>query len=869
MMKRKLKLLFILAIFCIGFFVRSNAQTNLALSATASTSFVSGWESLAGVNNGITPSNSGDRNGGIYGNWNNPNKIEWIEYDWPQEFKFSSTEVYWFTDNGGILIPTIAYIEYWDGTSWVNAGDIGVAKDKFNVLTLPDIVTSKLRISMLNPDQSTGIIEWKAIGRENLPNTDWTGGPYTLDGISQSVSVSTGILSTATDFAVSAWVKQDTLVNGSRIFDFGKSGDKYMYLTGKGTNNNVQFAITTAGSAGEQYIDGSANKPLSVGIWQHIVIVKSGNTGVIYLNGIEIGRNSALALGLADLGGLTSNFIGKSQKNDLFFGGQITEFNVFVSALTSMQVNNLIKIKKPSNPKPANAWFIVSNSSDKRLSWDVGNYQTASNVYIGTSLDNVTNSTSPTVSGLDSKINSIDIPVALTEGQIYYWRVDEVNGTEVRKGDIWKFKYMSPNIKVFLMGGQSNMTGFTPLSEITADLKHEYPEAIIWVDGQAPTGLERKWMNLTAGFGHSTTVFGPELGFGPEIAKDLPNENIALLKCSWGGTNLVFDWRPPSSGKATGDLYKKFIKSVHDGIAAMPAGLKPEIAGMLWMQGEYDANNTKQAAVEYESNLTNLINDLRAEFKVPHMPFIIAQISEASAWAAFGSTIRQAQLNVSKNVPYTSMVITSDYGFTDGLHYNGPGEISLGKRFATSYSNIMESKKGLKVQYFDTNELINPKSEKIDSLIDFNWGNTTPDPSISGDNYSVRWSGFIQSKTTDVVKFYIETGNGVRLKVDNITLADNWNNNTKNSFSGDIVMKAGVYYPIEIEFVKNSVDASLKLEWSSKGTTKSMIPSTALFQNPLFSLDKTGWTIKSVDNQTNSTQTGGAVGVLDRSSFPA
>jgi hypothetical protein len=848
--------------FLMNLYTPIGAQSNLALTASVSTSFVSGWESLDAVKDGATPLNSSDRTEGVYGNWSSPNIIQWVQYEWPMEYKLSSTEVYWFTDNGGILIPTVAYIEYWDGTSWINAGDIGVEKDEFNVLELPDIITNKVRISMSNPDQSTGIIEWRVLGGLNLPMTEWNGGPFTFDGISQYETIHTGILNSATDFSISTWVLINTLEEDSRIFDFGSSADKHIYLTGKGNKNNLQFVITNNGDIGEQYLDGPENEPLPIGSWHHVAIVKNSDTWILYLNGAEIGRNSGITLNLTDLGSLTSNFIGKSINNDLFLNGEVDEFNVFGSYVSETQIPNLINIEIPSNPLPANNWFIVSTSDSKKLEWETGNFFTASNVYIGNSYEEASNATIPAISELEQGINALDMPDTLTEGNIYYWRVDELNGNEVRKGNVWAFRYLGPKIKVVLLAGQSNMTGFTPLSDIPDELEHEYTDAIIWVDGQVPANMSRRWMNLQAGLGWNNSSSGPELSFGPQLANYLPGDNIAILKCSWGGTNLFAQWRPPSSGKTTGDLYNTFIESVHDGLAALPEEMEPEIIGMVWMQGEYDAIVSKAVGEEYESNLTNLIHDVRKEFQVPQMPFVIGQISEAPAWDKFGDLVRNAELKVSREVANTDMVITTDYGFVDGLHYDGKGVISLGKRFATSLHHIIASK-GLRAEYYEPTDLVNPLVERTDTLIDFNWGSLSPDESINEDNFSAKWSGYLNPETTGVYSFYVTSGNGVRLWVDDVLLVENWSNNSHNVFTAEIPMKEGTYYPITIEFIKNSADATISLEWSFKGMNRSLVPGSAFYKNPLFALDKSEWEIKHVDSEINSSATGGATGVLD------
>ncbi|ACE83838.1 cellulose-binding domain-containing protein [Cellvibrio japonicus] len=142
----------------------SAAAANIAGLASASTSYVSPWERLSAVNDNSNPSHSNDKSAGAYGNWNNPNSIQWVQYDWPQSYRLESTQVYWFDDNGGVLTPTRAYVEYWNGSSWINAGNVPLAKNAFNTLVLNNIVTNRLRVSMLNTQQSTGILEWRVLG---------------------------------------------------------------------------------------------------------------------------------------------------------------------------------------------------------------------------------------------------------------------------------------------------------------------------------------------------------------------------------------------------------------------------------------------------------------------------------------------------------------------------------------------------------------------------------------------------------------------------------------------------------------------------------------------------------------------------------
>ncbi|SFM81556.1 Por secretion system C-terminal sorting domain-containing protein [Chitinophaga sp. YR627] len=162
------------------------AQTNIAPQATAGTSYVSSWETITALNDNYTPANSNDKSHGAYGNWNNPNSIQWVQYDWSQAFSVTSVQVYWFDDAGGVLTPTTAYLESWNGTAWVNLGNIPLQKDAFNTLNFTATTTSRLRVSMRNTSQSTGLLEWRVTGTP--VSTGGNGSAYTWPVYSPTIS---------------------------------------------------------------------------------------------------------------------------------------------------------------------------------------------------------------------------------------------------------------------------------------------------------------------------------------------------------------------------------------------------------------------------------------------------------------------------------------------------------------------------------------------------------------------------------------------------------------------------------------------------------------------------------------------------------
>lgn len=130
---------------------------------------VSSWENAAAMKDGHEPTSSTDKVGGAYGNWNSANIERYVQYDFPQYYKIAKSEVYWWTDFGGILFPDYCRLEYWDKTTqaWLlvlNPVGLGVLGNTWNTTTFTEIVTNKIRMSFKNSVQSVGILEWRVWG---------------------------------------------------------------------------------------------------------------------------------------------------------------------------------------------------------------------------------------------------------------------------------------------------------------------------------------------------------------------------------------------------------------------------------------------------------------------------------------------------------------------------------------------------------------------------------------------------------------------------------------------------------------------------------------------------------------------------------
>jgi len=227
------------------------------------------------------------------------------------------------------------------------------------------------------------------------------------------------------------------------------------------------------------------------------------------------------------------------------------------------------------------------------------------------------------------------------------------------------YKYYKP-VKVFLLGGQSNMAGQIYKGGLKPPYSEAFPEVMIWHYKRG------KWMSLAPA--HRV---GPEIAFGHAIAKALPDDNIRLVKYAINGTALYKQWAP-----TTGPMYIGFMKAAKGALADLESKRIPyEIAGMLWLQGESDAVDKKGA--EYEKNLSAFIKLMRNEFKTPDMPFIIARVRNFYGKGAQAKMVRKAQQALAKKMKNVAWFDTDDLNpLINGGHYNLQNTIILGNRFA-------------------------------------------------------------------------------------------------------------------------------------------------------------------------------------------
>jgi hypothetical protein len=251
----------------------------------------------------------------------------------------------------------------------------------------------------------------------------------------------------------------------------------------------------------------------------------------------------------------------------------------------------------------------------------------------------------------------------------------------------------------------------------------------------------RKSGKLGVGYGGDQSKIGPEYAFGLSIAQKIDGP-ILIIKTSWGGKSLNYDFRPPSAGpyelnekekakgnpddiqKNVGQFYRMMNEAVHkvlDDLKENHSAYDPaagyEIAGFVWFQGFNDQFDPALKA-NYKDNMVAFIKDVRREYNVPKMPLVIGVLgtgqtkenvdkNEVSVAQREAAAVPEFKGNVVAVESYTEYALDSLEVFNAGwqknyyewdlvgsdrpYHYLGSGKffVRLGDAFASAMAGMI------------------------------------------------------------------------------------------------------------------------------------------------------------------------------------
>ena len=272
--------------------------------------------------------------------------------------------------------------------------------------------------------------------------------------------------------------------------------------------------------------------------------------------------------------------------------------------------------------------------------------------------------------------------------------------------DIWK---------VYYFGGQSNMDGYGFNDQLPDSLKKRIPNSRIFNgkrdnEGSLNGGIGI-WSYVEPGHGYMfetngnfntlSEMFGPELSFADKMIKS--GDKIAIIKYSFGGTALYpgagyGDWCPDQKRRNHFDNALATIENALQVADINRDGRLDKLipSGIIWMQGESDAEHSKEASEAYYGNLKKLINLFRVSLRNEKLPVVIGKINDSHMTSNGGPTqpfikiIHSAQKKITEEDDCASYVTEIEsYNFSnDAWHYDTDGFIRMGIAFAKAVKQL-------------------------------------------------------------------------------------------------------------------------------------------------------------------------------------
>lgn len=132
---------------------------------------------------------------------------------------------------------------------------------------------------------------------------------------------------------------------------------------------------------------------------------------------------------------------------------------------------------------------------------------------------------------------------------------------------------------------------------------------------------------------------------------------------------------------------------------------------------------------------------------------------------------------------------------------------------------------GWSTQFFATGVLIEPIKFRNDSSINFDWARGAPSEGVPGDNFSVRFTGFIKPTEQGTYTFQATANDFVKLWVGDQLVIDYWNTGSTKVHSGTIRLDKDKEYPIKLEYAEGVGSAVIKLHWQAPGQQPALLDS--------------------------------------------
>jgi beta-glucosidase len=127
--------------------------------------------------------------------------------------------------------------------------------------------------------------------------------------------------------------------------------------------------------------------------------------------------------------------------------------------------------------------------------------------------------------------------------------------------------------------------------------------------------------------------------------------------------------------------------------------------------------------------------------------------------------------------------------------------------------------RGLKAEFFANKNLEGqPALTRTDESVNFDWGMSSPAPTVPADDFSARWTGKIVPAVSGKYRLGMVADDGARIFLDGKLIAEDWTDHAPTTITGEVTLEAGKAYDLKLEYYENKLGAVAKLVWQPPTT---------------------------------------------------
>ncbi len=232
-------------------------------------------------------------------------------------------------------------------------------------------------------------------------------------------------------------------------------------------------------------------------------------------------------------------------------------------------------------------------------------------------------------------------------------------------------------------------------------------------------------------------------------------------------------------------------------------------------------NNT---IINMEAAISSPVETFNA-VAVANSQVVVTPVSTAKSITLTGSSCRGSAMiftDVTRPVHGTLTGTAPNLIYTPVAGYTGPDRFTFKVNDTLTTSEIGTvslivgtAGVGLKGEYFDNINFTNLKLTRTDSEVNFDWGTGSPAAAVSGDTFSVRWSGQLLIPQTGEYTFSTLNSDGVRLFINGVLMIDDYaDHSTIWKDAVPVNLTAGQIVDLQMEYYENTGSAVAKLKWA-------------------------------------------------------